>query len=196
MRFSPSLNTVLAGMGLAVLSAASAQAQGLNGQPVNVSVRFGATGPTSSLLVDGGTKTVTPTGASFTFFGVNTVVTPTQIRLTEIPGNRSIFDSAGFNGFRVAETGGSPAPIIGFLVDPATNLPGFDLSRVSSDPTDIYINFQGLTLDAGQSVTLNIVTGPPAVPEASTTASLGLLLALGLGGLVIAAKRKKAGASL
>ncbi len=35
---------------------------------------------------------------------------------------------------------------------------------------------------------------PPAVPEASTTVSLGLLLALGLGGLVVAGKRKKAGA--
>ena len=31
----------------------------------------------------------------------------------------------------------------------------------------------------------------PAVPEASTTVSLGLLLALGMGGMVVAAKRKK-----
>jgi len=30
------------------------------------------------------------------------------------------------------------------------------------------------------------------VPEASTTVSLGLLLALGMGGLVVAARRKKA----
>ncbi len=33
---------------------------------------------------------------------------------------------------------------------------------------------------------------PPAIPEASTTVSFGLLLAMGLGGLVIAARRKKA----
>lgn len=32
----------------------------------------------------------------------------------------------------------------------------------------------------------------PAVPESSTTASLGLMLMLGMGGLIIAAKRKKA----
>jgi WD40 repeat protein len=32
---------------------------------------------------------------------------------------------------------------------------------------------------------------PAAVPEASTTVSLGLLLALGLGGIVVAAKRRK-----
>lgn len=34
-------------------------------------------------------------------------------------------------------------------------------------------------------------SGPAAVPEASTTVSFGLLLALGLGGLVIPAKRRK-----
>ena len=31
----------------------------------------------------------------------------------------------------------------------------------------------------------------PAVPEASTTVSLGVLLALGMGGVVLAAKRRK-----
>ncbi len=34
-------------------------------------------------------------------------------------------------------------------------------------------------------------TSPAAVPEASTTVSLGLLLTLGLGGMALAAKRKK-----
>ena len=37
-------------------------------------------------------------------------------------------------------------------------------------------------------------TPPPAVPEASTTVSFGLLLALGLGGAVVASRRKKAAA--
>ena len=39
-------------------------------------------------------------------------------------------------------------------------------------------------------VTLDL-TFAPAVPEASTTVSLGLLLALGMGGLVVANRRKK-----
>ena len=34
------------------------------------------------------------------------------------------------------------------------------------------------------------------VPEASSVVSLGLLLVLGMGGLVVAARRKKVGASL
>ena len=49
--------------------------------------------------------------------------------------------------------------------------------------------------DYGGTLEFNNAT-PPVVPEASTTVSLGLLLALGLGGLVVAAKRKKASPSL
>lgn len=49
------------------------------------------------------------------------------------------------------------------------------------------------TPDASATEAFNItVTGPAAVPEASTTVSFGLLLALGFGGLVVAAKKKKA----
>jgi hypothetical protein len=43
----------------------------------------------------------------------------------------------------------------------------------------------------GGTLKFNGVPAAAAVPEASTTASFGLLLALGLGGLVIAKKRKK-----
>jgi len=45
---------------------------------------------------------------------------------------------------------------------------------------------------ASKMLDLQVLTvGAPAVPEASTTVSLGLLLALGMGGLVVASKRKK-----
>ncbi len=43
----------------------------------------------------------------------------------------------------------------------------------------------------GTVTSLSAQTLPQAVPEASTTVSFGLLLALGLGGVVITAKRKK-----
>ncbi len=46
------------------------------------------------------------------------------------------------------------------------------------------------------TIEFNVGTPPAAaVPEASTTASLGLLLTLGLGSVVIAARKKKAGAA-
>jgi len=40
--------------------------------------------------------------------------------------------------------------------------------------------------------TLSFNAAPPAVPEASTTASFGLLLVLGLGGVMVARRRKQA----
>ena len=194
MRFSHSLNAAfaLAGLGLTALVAAPAQAQGLNSQPVDVSFRIGPTGPTSTTTSDLGTQTVSPAGAAFSVDGVNVLVTPTQIRFTQANLSTLFGLQSGFQGFRIAETGPAPATIIGFLVDPATNVMGFDLSRVSGDPADIFANFQGLTITAGQDVTLDVFTAPPAVPEASTTVSLGLLLAFELGGIVLAKKRRKA----
>ena len=50
----------------------------------------------------------------------------------------------------------------------------------------------GKTVETGLSQPSFLAFSPaPAVPEASTTVSLGLLLALGMGGMVVAAKRKK-----
>lgn len=50
-----------------------------------------------------------------------------------------------------------------------------------------------ITTDGASGDRLKLTSFAPApVPEASTTVSFGLLLALGLGGMVIAARRKKA----
>ena len=61
--------------------------------------------------------------------------------------------------------------------------------EVAGSPTDRSVynqgNFDGLRLTAAPA--------PPAVPEASTTVSLGLMLALGLGGAALAAKEEEAG---
>ena len=53
----------------------------------------------------------------------------------------------------------------------------------------------GKTVETGLSGPSDVAfspIAPPAVPEASTTVSLGLLLALGVGGLAVARKRRKA----
>ncbi len=49
-----------------------------------------------------------------------------------------------------------------------------------------------ITISSSSNDTFTALASPPAVPEASTTVSLGLLLALGIGGLAVAGKRKKA----
>ena len=60
--------------------------------------------------------------------------------------------------------------------------------------TQVTINSTNPATGAGDFIGVDDVRfGPvPAVPEASTTVSFGLLLALGLGGLVVSAKRRKA----
>ena len=71
------------------------------------------------------------------------------------------------------------APFLGVVSDTA------DITSVVYHVTDFNEFFIG---------PVSLKGTPAAVPEASTTVSLGLLLALGLGGVVIAAKRKKASA--
>ena len=86
-----------------------------------------------------------------------------------------------------------PSNLTSFSVPANTLMPGtayyaqLDFSnRINST------NANGIGNDLGfdRTTTLNFTTAAP-VPEASTTVSLGLLLALGLGGVVVAGKRKK-----
>ena len=67
---------------------------------------------------------------------------------------------------------------------------GFDFTATGASTP---ITLTGVLSTGGQYIGLdNISVTPNApVPEASTTVSLGLLLALGMGGLVVAARRKK-----
>ena len=75
------------------------------------------------------------------------------------------------------------------------------LFNVFADPTvapDTYGGTFSVTdgnpLDkpASSPFSVTVLPSTPAVPEASTTVSLGLLLALGLGGIVVARRRKPA----
>ena len=76
-----------------------------------------------------------------------------------------------------------------------------------ADPADDYTHYTFTGMATGPSSVLQFgfrddpsefrlddvsVADAGPVPEASTTVSLGLLLALGLGGLVVAGKRRKA----
>ena len=73
-------------------------------------------------------------------------------------------------------------------------LPDASLFDVRFDPSGT-----ATLMNSASDVTITPQSGTPGldnpVPEASTTVSLGLLLALGLGGVVVASKRRKAAAS-
>ena len=64
-------------------------------------------------------------------------------------------------------------------------------SLLNPNPGTSELLFAGSSDNKGVSTAQTLIITTAAVPEASTTVSLGLMLALGMGGLVFAAKRKK-----
>jgi len=83
-------------------------------------------------------------------------------------------------------------PSIGSSQDVFFQSTGSADTTTGSNPAGGLFNFTGGTPVANFGWSFTVAT--PA-PEASTTVSFGLLLALGMGGLIVASKRKKAGVS-
>lgn len=92
--------------------------------------------------------------------------------------------------------GPNPGPADLFQFDPATGTrtllatlaPGSTYTNLIAGSDDaLYLSSQGSGAGDGEVLRYAL---PAAVPEASTTVSLGLLLALGLSGLVFAARKK------
>ena len=79
----------------------------------------------------------------------------------------------------------------GLFNDTIVAEPGFNAGQRAL-PTDVEILGLGV-IEGATANQIHLGGSPSPVPEASTTVSFGLLLALGLGGLVIARKRKKSG---
>ena len=204
-------SSALALIGLAVLgtglSATSAQAGG-------ITYTFSGAGSGS---VNGTAFNNAPFSFSFTTDTSTVHVDPN----IGVPGIAAVTAAVSLTGFG---TGVSLNPMVVF--DNSNGVAGFYDATTSGDVLDFQapqFKTYGLTTSLGPipasffysspfatslgSISITSVSGGtfaaisaavpvPAVPEASTTASLGLLLALGMGGLVVAARRKKAGAAL
>ena len=190
--------------GLALLAHAPAHAQSFSSQPVNVTYQTSSPGTTNfGFSALSGTQTVTGTSTGCSFGGtVNTLVTPSQIVFTfpisniQFGTQSATFGAGTFNGCQVAETGVSPAIITGVSLNSASNLSGFDASRISFTGTTVNANFQGLTFLSGSNVTLDLkfapaaAPAPAAVPEPSSVASMGLG-SVGLLGMVLLARKRR-----
>ncbi len=84
----------------------------------------------------------------------------------------SSWNAASFNGFRITDILSTIPDFTDVTINPATNLVGFDASRITFDSDHIWVNWESLAFDESTVVSLDIT-----VPEPST-------LALGVLGLV------------
>jgi hypothetical protein len=190
---------VLAGLVTTVSAAAvPSQAQGFLGQPVDVTQQF-IQPPNHQVNFDFGTHTINSTGTSFSDPTVNSTepftifITPTQITYLLSPTTSSFGPNTPpfFSGYVVTENGSKPGVVTSAALDSATTATGFTASSITFDSSDIFANFDGGVFSTGQKLVIDYTANAPAaVPEASTTVSFGLLLALGLGGFMVARKRK------
>ena len=83
-----------------------------------------------------------------------------------------------FNGFVVFDDTNTAGAITSVTINAATNMAGFDASRISFDADHIFVNWQGLWFNSGTVVSLDLNGG--AVPEpASWALMLGGFGAIG-----------------
>jgi hypothetical protein len=101
--------------------------------------------------------------------GITADLSDTNILVDLATASGSIFAVSSFNGFRIFDSLGTVPAFTSVTINLATNLVGFDASRVSFDADNIYLNFQGLSVGAGNFVSVDI----EAVPEPTTLALLG-----------------------
>lgn len=128
-----------------------------------------------------GSASYTITGAveiqgDFSAFDVD--VTDSQMILTMTSG--ATWTAADFNGVGWYDITNNLGTITSVTLDPSTNYPGFDASRVIWDGNSFAVNMQGLGASFGSVVVLNIVTPTP-----------GAAAILGLGGLATLRRRRR-----
>jgi hypothetical protein len=74
--------------------------------------------------------------------------------------NGSSFTPSTFNGFVLSDINSTVPAITGVTVNSATNMSGFDASRVSFSADKIFVNLEGLSFDANTIVQLDVTFVP------------------------------------
>jgi PEP-CTERM motif len=134
-----------------------------------------------------GTGTVTDSGFTVNSFGQHDfTVFPDEITLTNVSGGNVNFTAADFNGYGVVVNFGG-SPITGVTLE-FTDISGFDISRVTWDSNDVWVNLQGLTTTPGLDLQLGLEFGGGGgtTPEPSSI----LLMGSGLAAVVGFSRRK------
>ncbi|HZZ31755.1 MAG TPA: PEPxxWA-CTERM sorting domain-containing protein [Phenylobacterium sp.] len=174
-------NTLLAAAtGLALAASGSAHAQSLLGDTVDLTYFFPIIGST---IEDDGTQVVSPQASYLSFRTILTTVNANSIVSGTTPQGPTFFGSADFSGVVITDL--SHSNIIGVSIDAASNLVGFDLSRVSFTGDSVSLNFEGLATGANTRAIVDIQTA--GVPEPTTWA----MMISGFGLVGVAARRRR-----
>ena len=155
----------------------------LNGANVTVNYLYPEIDDVYEVL---GTGTVTSSGFTVNSFGQHDfTVYPTEFTLTNVAGADITFTSADFNGYGIVVNSGGSS-IIGVTLI-YSDVDGFDISRVTWDNHDIWLNMEGLVTTPGLDLEIGIdFAGGGTVPEPSSF----LLLGSGVIGIAGIARRK------
>ena len=91
------------------------------------------------------------------------------------------FAPASFNGWHFFDFTGTIPGFGDVVINPATNLVGFDASRISFDVDNIFVNFQDLPLNSRTVVSLTVIPEPSSL----------VLVGMGTVGLVFVERRRR-----
>lgn len=161
------LSLLLVVLSLAVPAFASVD--NLDGANVTVNYLYPEIGDIYQVL---GTGDVNSGGFTVNSFGQHDfTVYPDEFTLTNVAGTDITFTPADFNGYGiVVNMGGSP--ITGVFLE-FSNIDGFDISRVTFDDHNVWVNLEGLVTHPGLALEVGLEFGEGTVPEPGTWLLLG-----------------------